>query len=169
LAAIAAIAVGAATLLGGGTLAMRFSRKVAEITDQETGELVGGGLAFESLCGVAGVVLGILALLDIAPFTLLGIASIVLGIGLVLAGGATGRLNQVLGHRPDVKGRVAVESVEAASGAETAIGLGSIVLGILTLAGISPLALILVSMLALGVAVLMSGSTVALRVLHLFG
>jgi hypothetical protein len=168
LASIATIAMGAALMLGGGTVAARFSGLIAEATDKETGESVGGGLAFASICGVAGVVLGILALVGIERMPLLGIASIVLGVGLAWAGGATARLNELLRQEPTPKGELAVESIRVSSGAEAAIGLGAIVLGILALAGITPLALILVSMLALGVAVLMSGSSVAFRMMNLF-
>jgi hypothetical protein len=168
LAAVAAIAIGAALMLGGGTVVARYSRLFADATEPETGEIVGGSLAFEAVCGLVGVVLGILALVGLAPMALLGAASIVLGAGLGLAGGATARLNEILTREPSVKGRMAYDAMRIASGSEALVGLGAVVLGILALSGISPLVLTLVSMLALGGSVFLSGSSYALRVMTLF-
>lgn len=167
MASISAIVIGGALLFGGGTLAARYARALSRTASDEIAEASAGGLAFEALCGVAGIALGILALLGIAPFTLLGVAAIVLGGGLALASGATARLEDLLQRSGLEAGglRSSQEALRAAGGAEVMIGLAAVVLGILSLSGVAPLTLILVAMLGLGVTVLMSGSSIASRVL----
>jgi hypothetical protein len=167
MASICAIVIGGALLFGGGTLAARYGRALSRTTSDELAEASAGGLAFEALCGVAGIALGILALLGISQFTLLGVAAIVLGGGLALASGATSRLDDLLQRSGmDASGlRASQEALRATGGAEVMIGLAAVVLGILALSGVAPLILILVAMLGLGVAVLMSGSSIASRLL----
>jgi hypothetical protein len=58
---------------------------------------------------------------------------------------------------------MARDALYAASGSEALIGAGAIVLGILSLSGIAPLALILVALLAVGASILLAGSSVAGR------
>ena len=55
------------------------------------------------------------------------------------------------------------DTLYAASGSEALIGAGAIVLGILALAGFSPIVLILVALLAVGASILLAGSAVAGR------
>lgn len=166
MASIGAIAVGGALMFGGGTLAARYGRALSRTANNDLAEASAGGLALEALCGVAGIALGILALLGVAPFTLLGVAAIVLGGGLALASGATARLDDLL-QRSGLEsgGRAAQEALRATGGAEVMLGLAAVVLGILSLSGVAPLTLILVSMLGLGVVVMMSGSSIASRLL----
>jgi hypothetical protein len=58
---------------------------------------------------------------------------------------------------------MARDALYAASGSEALIGAGAIVLGILSLSGIAPLALVLVALLAIGASILLAGSSVAGR------
>jgi hypothetical protein len=135
MAAIATIVIGAAFLLESGSFS------AAQLSSR-SGEFEGasGGTSAAFLGGVAGIVLGILALLGIASITLLSVAAIVYGATFLLSGvGQSGNL-------------------AAAAGGHTLVGLGAAVLGILAVVGLSPLVLVLVALLSLGAGALFSGS-----------
>ncbi len=170
--AISTIAIGGALLCEGGAIATRFSSLLLATSkgQWDTSEL-GGGMTAEFLGGVAGAILGILGLLNMVPMVLIPVAAIVYGSALILGSGATVRLNSLLiSHSEEHKiaKEVAREAVIAAAGIQVLIGLGSIVLGILALTGISPLYLSLVAMLAVGFADFLSGTAVGGRMLSAF-
>lgn len=168
--AFATIGVGVALLVSGGVIATQFKRAMSRLLGEPIPDIAVGGILFQSLCGAVGVALGILALIGVAPMTLLGSAAIVLGSGLLMAGDASERMHDLAvtysgeGSRT---ARMTLEAVRLGSGPETAIGFASIVLGILSLAGVSPLRMVLVAMLALGCSVLLSGSAITGRALSL--
>ncbi|HEX5085712.1 MAG TPA: hypothetical protein VFY40_27070 [Blastocatellia bacterium] len=177
MASIASIAAGGALLIGGGTLASQYKRIFSGARPRLSHSVIGGGMAMESLAGFAGIVLGILALLGIHQLVMLGASVIVLGCALLLASGAITRLTSLPIRGPFGAAEQAREAeferyheqymardaLYAASGSEALIGAGSIVLGILSLSGIAPLALILVALLAIGASILLAGSSVAGR------
>jgi len=126
----------------------------------------------ESLAGFAAIVLGLLSLLGIYPVVLLAAAVIVLGCALLLASGAIAKLTTLPIREPfgteqtrqaEHERYLAREALYAGSGSEALIGAGAIVLGILSLSGIAPVALILVALLAVGASILLAGSSVAGR------
>lgn len=171
LVSIATIAVSAALVLEGGAVATRFHAILAETAGGklEASEL-GGGLSTEILGGAAGVVLGILALLGVVPYTLLGAAAIVLG-GSVMLGSMTDvKLNAITvhgAHLSETARAVARNAVRAAAGAQALVGAGAIVLGILALLNNHAVVLTLVAMLALGGALLLAGGAIGARFLAL--
>lgn len=128
LAAIATIVLGAAILLRGGV----FSgvEMATQGGEWATTEFVGG---------LTGVILGILALLSIAPPILLSAAVIVFG--------ATVLFGHLL--------------AEGEFGSRTLVGLGAVVLGILAVVGLSQLTLVLVALLSLGAMELFTGLEIA--------
>jgi hypothetical protein len=162
---IATLVVGGALLFQGASVAIEYSELIHRIggsTLQNT--TLGGGVSTEILAGVAGIVLGILALLAIDPAVLLPVAVIVFGGALVISSGEISRLNSL---KMEVSGahetaqHVANEAMTAASGTQVLIGLASIVLGILALIGLNPGVLSLVALLAIGTAILLSGTAVS--------
>lgn len=164
MASISAIAIGGGLLIAGGTIAARFSKVVANTRYNYAEEIIGGGMAMEALCGVAGIALGILALLGIVPLTLLSAASIVFGAALIMASGAMARLNALPIKRAGYEEHEAARDVlYAASGSEVLVGAGAVTLGILALAGYYPLTLNLVAFLSVGASILMSGTSIASR------
>ncbi|HEX5385751.1 MAG TPA: hypothetical protein VFW66_03510 [Gemmatimonadales bacterium] len=168
LVSIATIAVGVAMVVGGGAVLAKYNRLVA-LRPSEQHE-ISGGLGLEVLGGIAGIVLGILALLGIGNLMLLSIAAIVLGAALLLSSGSLAQLDNALRVRSLEPGSSATHgAVVTASGAEVLVGLGAIVLGILGLAGINPFLLATIAMLALGAATLFSGTSFASRIGTLFG
>jgi hypothetical protein len=162
LASIATIVLGAAFLVEGGALAARFMR-VARRETTTARESVGGDVAMESMCGAAGIVLGILALVGIYPMVLVPAAVIVFGAGMLSASGTAWRLNtQHTPTSPQVRPHWFEESFDF-SGSQVLIGFAGIVLGILALAGYVPLVLSLVGLLALGFGIILGGSWMASR------
>ena len=170
LAAIATIAVGVALLAQGGAAAAKWSRIVADTPGAEwdpRGE-IGSGMTGEILGGAAGLVLGILALIGLAPQILIPAALLAFG-GAMLVG--TGTTVDLGASRASVGSarfeRSSREVTVVASGTQMLIGIAAIVLGILALIGVDPLTLSLVGLLASGASILFSGSAVSSRVLGL--
>jgi hypothetical protein len=167
--AIASICLGVAMAVAGGILASRLTELVRANSDREE-QALRAGMSFEVLAGLGGVALGILALVGVAPGTLLAISAIALGAGLLSASGSQARFNQLLAHlQSDPTARRLYEAANAASGADVLFGLSGVVLGILALIGLTPQVLILIAMLAMGVGTLFTGGTFAGRLMQAFG
>jgi len=173
MASLATIAAGGALLIGGGTLASQYTRIFSGARPRLSHSIIGGGMAMESLAGFAAIVLGLLSLLGIHSAVLLAAAVIVLGCALLLASGAIARLTTLPLREPfgtaeqarqaEHEHYIVRDALYAASGSEALIGAGAIVLGILSLSGIAPMALILVALLAVGASILVAGSSVSGR------
>ncbi|HUA38877.1 MAG TPA: hypothetical protein VMA35_10845 [Candidatus Sulfopaludibacter sp.] len=171
LSAVAVIGIGISLLFEGGTVGARFSRLLASAGGRVTNVMdLGGGMTAEFMAGAAGVVLGLLALLGIAPTILPPVAAIVFGGALLLGSGAAARLSYMEitnGRSQEGIDEVAREAVAAAAGAQVLTGLAAGLLGILALVGFYPLVLTLVALLCTATAVLMSGTAISRRILSL--
>jgi hypothetical protein len=110
------------------------------------------------LAGAAGIVLGILALLGISTLELTAIAVIAFGSALILSSNSALRMHflKVATAGPEERTQraasdmLAGEILSSSAGTYGLVGLAAIVLGILALAGFSPVVLILIALLALG-------------------
>jgi hypothetical protein len=161
---IATIAVGAALLAEGAALAAGYGRLLpAKAEDVMAVAASGSPMWFmELLIGVAGIVLGILALLNVEPMELVAAAAIAFGGGLVLTSGARSQLAALTSTTTPADERIrrlAVESASSSAMMQVLTGLAGVVLGILALAGLSSLTLVLVALLATGAFLLLNGST----------
>jgi hypothetical protein len=166
--------IGIAPARPSSAIAARFSSVRAEHveTREDTAEL-GGGIAAEAVAGIAGIALGVLALLRVVPLTLASIAIIVFGGALLLGSGASSRINA-----PPVQAgeggtrRVAREGVYVSTGGHVLIGIAAVVLGILALLGMRPLLFDLIAVLAVAFALLFLSGTIvgrrARRAVHRF-
>jgi hypothetical protein len=174
---IATIVLGGAILLDAMAIGGRYERLVRDtwgVEGRTSKVQVGSGLSAEALAGIAGVVLGILALLGIMPETLCAVALIVFGGGLMLGSMARGRFNSTsaahyAGAVSSTAMRAFEEATTVAAGGDVLIGIGAVVLGILALLGIYPLTLVLVGFLGVGGAVMLGGSvlgTKTYRIMH---
>jgi hypothetical protein len=173
LAAVAVIAVGGALVCEGAAIAARYNRLMEETTHGALGVTeVGGGMSVEFLGGGAGVVLGILSLLGVAPQFLLPISAIVLGGTLVLGSASMPTLNSIhvaCGSTTHPMARELVrEAVLGTTGTQAIVGLGAVVLGIIGLVGFDARMLTLVAMLSMGGAILLSGSALTARMVTVF-
>jgi hypothetical protein len=159
--AIATIAIGAALLFKALAITAEYPKLLAE-TGTSAGEL-GSGISAELLAGGAGIVLGILALLGVGFLPLTEIAVIVFGAGLIFGSAAVKSLNALKASAAgaeEMTRKVSENIVSSAMGTQVFVGLGAIVLGILSLIGLQPLALTLIALLAIGATSLLTGSAV---------
>jgi hypothetical protein len=168
MAAIATIVVGVALLAQGSAVAARWSKLLAETPSYEWDPKteLGSGMTGELFGGAAGIVLGILALIGIAPGILIPVALLVFGGAMLVGTGTVVDLGAMRAPGTTERiGHMTREITVAASGTQMLIGVTAIVLGILALIGIDPLTLSLVGLLAVGASILFSGSAVSSRML----
>ena len=171
MAAIATIVIGAAIMLEGAAVSRRLSALQDELDGASTFARAGGGLSAELLGGGAGVVLGVLALVNILPLILLPVAALVYG-GTLLLAGVTRPAVVELTERDlpqrraeDRARRASQAALTSSSGLLVLAGAATAVIGILVLAEIAPpVSMVLIAMLVVGAAILLSGSALAARV-----
>jgi hypothetical protein len=171
---IATIVLGGAILLDSAAITARYAHLVRDTWGGEarvTKAEVGTGLSAESLAGIAGIVLGILALLGYMPETLCAVALIVFGGGLMLGSLARRRFHATSAeHFGEGASHTAMRALHEAtgvsSGGDVLIGVGAVVLGILALLGVYPLTLVLIGLLAVGGAVMFSGGLLGAKTFH---
>lgn len=172
--AIAGICVGGGLLFEGGAVAARSRRILANMESDVDVSSIGGGASTEFIAGVAGIVLSILAVLGVVPDILMPVAALVYGGAIALGSGTTARLRRL--NLPNEvqagpEGEVLRDAIAGAAGVQVLTGLGAVVLGIIALvsteAGMAPV-LSLVAMLALGVSILLSGTTLAGKMMAVF-
>ncbi|HEX5437200.1 MAG TPA: hypothetical protein VFW98_08570 [Gemmatimonadaceae bacterium] len=159
---IACIAVGVGLLAASRAISRAVPAPTAD-SARHPRQAIPSSLAMTSLAGVAGVVLGILALIGIGALAMLSAAAIVLGAGLIMAGGARARIEALWYARTAGDTRIMEDVAYAASGSDVLVGIGAVVLGILALGGFAPITLTLIAMLSLGAAILLGGSTITAR------
>lgn len=168
--AITTIVLGAALLIDAGALGTRYARLLRQASSTEERIVkaeLGGGISAGTAGGLAGIVLGILALLGNMPVTLCAVALIVFGASLLFGSAAKARLATLTTERygyPEKTGRIVHEALGLSAGGEILVGIGAVVLGILALVGFQPTTLVLVGFIAVGAAVLLSGSAFGARV-----
>jgi hypothetical protein len=167
---IATISAGAGLLLEGAAIAARNNKLIERLSEPGAAEFE-AGMTAEFLGGAGAVALGILGLVGVLPYVLTSIAAIVLGGSLLVGAGATERINSVVSRYERQRGaheHALREAVRTAAGAQVFVGMGVVVLGILGLVNFVPLTLSLVAMLSVGGALLLSGSTLCSRMVHMF-
>ena len=159
LAAITVIALGVVLGCQGANVVLRYTDLLYEAgaTPNPRVMEVGRGITAEFLGGLAGVVLGILALLQIAPMTLMSAAVITYGGTLLLTRSEsvslalTGKENEAVRQLMESMGR-------ATASAQVLTGVSALALGILGLVGLVPSIMILVALLATGTSMLLRSS-----------
>lgn len=159
-AAIATIGIAAALLMKAGSVAARFSRLAAETGDTSGAAVeLAAGMSTELMAGAAGGVLGVLALIGIVPMTLMAAAAIVFGGALLMGGGESYRVSRLAITRPQSATDYALRAAaKSSAGAETLVGIGAAVLGILALTtGGTPTMLVLVALLCVAGAQMLTG------------
>lgn len=164
---LAIIALGAAFLFEGAAIAARFSDLLTETSKgRSIVPRLGAGLTAEVVGGIAGAILGLLALLNVSPLILMPVAFIVYGVTLIFGSGVAAWLEALLTSRSgehEKIGKVAHEAVEVSAGVQMILGVSTVILGILSLAGISPSVMNLVSVLCVGFAALLTGTAISAR------
>lgn len=164
LASIAVIAAGAAFLFQGAAVVARHRRLALEAGGGDI-ELE-AGMSAEIFGGLAGITLGILALIRIATIPLLAISAIVFG-GTLLFGTPVVYRASCAEPQVPILDVIAREMAAGAAGAQAFIGIGAITLGILALIGLVPQTLVLVAVLSIGAAALLSGGSLLSKMVGL--
>jgi hypothetical protein len=167
LAAIAAIVIGVGLMVQAFNSAAEDSKVMASSTPNAA---FGGEVMVDCLCGLTGIVLGILALVGAGTAVhLLAPALIVFGGTLLLSGAISMRPRSFTTETATgQKQVVAYHSSAAASGMETLIGLGGLILGILSLITTASAILLLVGFIAIGAVLLLVSATFGAAVVRLF-
>jgi hypothetical protein len=166
---IAVIVFGAALLIQGGTMLSEYASIIfpAGAAGASTEQMGVGSLSTLFLVGVAGIVLGILALLGIETGVLSAIAVIAFGSGLLLSSNAVRSLymmqssaNRSAAPRAGTE-LLAGEMASGSAGVQMLAGLAAIVLGILAVVGIKGDILLLAALIVLGATVILTGSALS--------
>lgn len=163
---IAVIVFGAALLIQGGTLLSEYDSTMspagaAGASPEQFGGV--GGLSTLFLVGVAGIVLGILALLGIATSTLCAISAIAFGTALLLSSNAVRHLSMLpTSYRTQAPRAgaelLAGEMASSSASVQMLAGLAAVVLGVLAVAGVNQTVLTLAALIVLGSAIILTGS-----------
>jgi hypothetical protein len=172
LVAVATIVFGVGLVLYGVGAVGEINRFFARRDNgQAMAEMMVNGLSTVFLAGVAGIVLGILALLGIAAQQLVAIAVIAFGGALVISSNSGVRLKSMsLASAADEHvARLTQDAAADSAGMQTLSGLGAIVLGILALAGFAPVVLVLIALLQLGCLAVLSSTFLGTSLTHAFG
>jgi hypothetical protein len=125
-------------VIGVGLMVQAFN-SAAEASKAVAGNAIampelGGDVMVDLLCGITGIVLGVLALVGIVPQYLVPSALIVFGGSLLLGGALSMRTRSVQTAAPGGQTQiVAYPGSAAAGGMEILVGIAAIVLGILSL------------------------------------
>ena len=88
-----------------------------------------------------------------------------------LGSSITARMNMLLVERVESRRfarEVARQAIAAAAGVQVLIGLGAVTLGVLGLTGVSPVLLSLIAVLAVGISDVLSGTSIAGRLVSTF-
>lgn len=168
MASIATIAVGVALFSQGTAIMARWHEALKRLEGSrvERRELV-SGVSTEMFGGLVGIVLGILALVGVSPLILLPVASIVFGGALLLGGAAQPDLVYLAPERNPKLARVTYSAMQTSGGVMILVGIAAAVLGILGVMGVGPiLTLALVSLMAIGAALLFAGGALTARFIH---
>lgn len=164
LTSIAVIVFGAALLIQGGAMLSEYAQvsMPAQIAAEQFGA---GTLSSVFLVGAAGIVLGVLALIGIAPATLTAIAVIAFGAALVISSNSVRHLyllrSTVARSMQGGPQILAGEMASGSAGIQLLAGLTAIVLGILAVTGASAEILMLSALIVLGATVVLTGSTMS--------
>jgi len=167
---VASIATGMALLAHGGSIVSRWQEVLRRIEGDrfDRSELI-GGVGTEMFGGAVGVVLGILAIANVRPFTLLPVAAIVFGGSLLLGGAAQPEMEELVPDYDARHRRITRNAIHASGGVMVLVGIAASVLGILSLLEVGPvLTLPLAGMLAIGIALVLAGGALTARFVRRF-
>ena len=187
LAAITGIIFGIAMFAEGVAIATEYSGLYARVSGGLMGAVeLGGGMTVEIMAGGAAIVLGVLAVVGIAPLYLLPALVITGGASLLLTAGALQRLNSLkvsAAETPELAQRIMRVVTSSAAGGQMLAGVAAIVLGIVALASLPAAAsaaaagggaiatwliLTLVGLLVLGSSIMTSGGSLVGRLIQMF-
>jgi len=162
---IATIVFGAALLIEGTSIATDYSHMQTSVPGLAL-QIGTGGLSAVFMAGIAGIVLGVLALLGIYAMVLTSVAVIVFGAALILSASSTMNLHAL---KVRMSGDlVAGDMMSGGVAAQALIGVAAVVLGIIAVTGNHTETLALVALLVLGAGILSTGNGMNNAMLSMF-
>lgn len=166
---ISIIVVGAGLVVVGSSLAARINDLFYRTAEDRTEEgALGTGIAIEVLGGVAGIILGILALLGFNPVVMASVAVIIFGGTLLLSSGTVTEMNDLRLEQARMGAsarQMTRQATIGAAGLQALAGIAAIVLGILSVLNIQPPEMILVGVLCVSCSLLLSGGAISARLM----
>ncbi len=169
-AAVAAILVGCGLTLEGAGIVARYRKILAQEFGTVAGTTAAASTTVQSMAGIAGIVLGILALLGYLPTVLIAVSALVYGGALLFGAPEATELDAIADDNRYMSQQVAEathRATQATAGASALAGMAVGVLGILVLAGTGSLELVLIAMIVAGGATLFRGGLFTLRATEL--
>lgn len=167
MAALAVLALGAGFLAEGISTQARYRKIVRESPDTHMGPGgFGSGLAAVTIGGLATLALGVLTILGLNPAVLVPAAVMAFGGMMIFDSTMLYRLNEFLISQAGKPKEERIASDQAARGSSNVhlfVGIGAVVLGILSLVNPVSLHFALVALIGVGVANLISGAELVNR------
>jgi uncharacterized membrane protein HdeD (DUF308 family) len=170
---IAVIVGGIALAVEGATLSARYAKALA--TGRSAARLdsaeLSRGMSASLLAGLAGIVLGILAILGVAASALIGVALIVFGTAVMFDHGARAHiraLRMMSAETPSDASAIAISAATSTSTAAVLVAVGLIALGIMVLAKVAPATLSSAAFLGLGTYLLLEGTAASSWLMETF-
>lgn len=168
MASIGTIAIGIALFSQGTAIMARWREALRRLegTRYEKRELA-SGVSTEMFGGLAGIVMGMIALLGVKPLVLLPVSAIVFGGALLLGGAAQPDLVYLAPERNPKLARMTYSAIQTSGSVMILVGIAAVVLGILAVLHVGPiLTLTLVSQMAIGAALVFAGGALTARFVH---
>lgn len=164
---VSILAISIAFVSQGGTIAARFSDLLPETSRRRSDvSRLGVGLSVEVAGGIITGILGILVLLNVMPTILAPAALLVFGITMIVSSGVVFWFDSLLtGRSGEYRsyGAAGHEAIMASGGLQFILGLAAFILGIMSLAGISPVLMANIGLLSVGFSELITGSAMTAR------
>lgn len=165
-ASVACLIIGVTLLISGAAVAFGFRNAVGEMTTGRGAPMrLGIGVTTKLLAGLAGIVLGIVALSTLVTWTLLAISALVFGAALLITSDLAMRANYVGEPSQGSAFTAGRGAVFVAAGLQIAVGLVTLLFGLLALVGIRTVLLSEIAMLIVGVSIFVTGCAVAWRMM----
>jgi len=169
----ATIALGIGILLQGTSVAYEYSDLDKLVGEEKFKNFnLGTGLSFEIFAGGIVFAIGILVLGFAPTNVLIPVASIILGIAIILSSRTLLKVNDFKIFTTESGmpiDSLARETIDAAFGIQIIIGMAAVTLGILGLDGISTLLLTTIAILSLGFSILLNGLAISGRLSSITG
>lgn len=150
---VATVVLGLAMIIEARVVIRRFAAVMLELGEVRGYRTTAGGMSIEALAGIAGVTLGLLAMLGMNPETLCAIAVIIYGSAVLFTIGTITMINSIIasGSSKNPLARAMAASVyNTSSDVRVLVGMGTLTLGILALVGIHPQTMVLTAVLSVG-------------------
>lgn len=150
---VSIVVLGAAMVIEARVVIGRFYYVMRELGETHGSRIAGGGMSTEILGGIAGVTMGLLALMGLNPVMLCSAAVVVFGASVLFSINTIAMINAVIasGASKNALLRSMAASVYAASSdVRLLVGMGTLTLGIIAVIGIHPQTLAQIGVLSVG-------------------